>query len=142
VAQPPHPCHRVPAQALPALGPTLIPALQFHHHYQGVALPPLQPAPLGALQPALGEPAHLPPAHVSACPLRGQVWCVVWVCGWAGSKERVFFLCSPSVERWEAAQALPGPHWGGVEARASAGETEGQLWISPVLSTGPCTAKW
>ena len=29
--------------------PTPFPVLQLHHHNQGVALPPLQPAPLGAL---------------------------------------------------------------------------------------------
>ena len=66
------------------------------------------------------------------------------LCGCMAGREakRVFFLCSASVERWEAPQALPGPRWGGVEAGASAGETEGRLWVSPVLSTGPCTAKW
>lgn len=74
-----------------------------------------------------------------------QVWCVVWVCGCVGGKERMFFLCSPSVECWEVPKALPGPACGQAVGWKP-GPLQGRLRATPgsppELSTGPCTARW
>ena len=144
-----------------------LPVPQLHHHHQGVSLPPLQPAPLGALRPALGEPPHLPPAHVSAHPAphtlilssgrlgrqrhsRRGLGRLAWGAprgrrvGWGAWGERSF--CAPPAQSGERCPCLPRATWwagagrGGGQPAAAGGLRAARGLLG--LSTGRCTARW
>lgn len=59
----------------------------------------------------------------------GMVYCV-HVCGQMGGKEGMFYA-TPAQSVGQCPRPPPVPHCGRLEAGASAGRTEGHLWVSP-----------